>query len=213
MLSTHSQGDETYLLLLRNDSRLGVDPGPALEHETEETAERVMQGGTIGIQRMPDTEVHVQRIPTVDRESTYLSGNRAGGDEPQSIFGRLNASTADDPAPSVADVNLGSGSLTEFQEAVSDDIQTLYKKVEQQGVLSQMSDAGTAEAIKIGASEIGKQSGVPFGGIIGSLAGAALQAIYENRNKVLEFLGLKSESTVDKVIDPGDATVAKSRSK
>jgi len=106
-------------------------------------------------------------------------------------------STADDPSPSVADVDLGNGSLAEFQRAVTDDIQTLYEKVEQQGIVSQMSDAGTSEAIKIGATEIGKQSGVPFGGIMGSFSGAALQAIYENRNKVLEFLGLKSGSTVD----------------
>ena len=183
-------------MLSQEEIELEVDPDPALEREAEETAQRVMQGGELGIQRMADTEVHVQRIPSADTESSYLSGNRAGGDDPQSIFERLNASTADDPSPSVADVDLGSGTIAEFQRAVTEDIQTLYEKVEQQDILSQMADAGTAEAIKIGAGEIGKQSGVPFGKLMGDLGGAALQAIYENRTKVLEFLGLKSESTV-----------------
>ena len=182
-------------MLPQDDVELEVDPDPQLEREAEQTAQRVMAGGDLGIQRLADTEVHVQRIPSVDTESSYLSGNRTDGDGPQSIFDKINTATADDPSPSVAEVDLGSGSLAEFQQAVTDDIQTLYEKVERRGILSQMSDAGTGEAIKIGTTEIGKQSGVPFGGILGSLSGATLQAIYENRNKVLEFLGLKSEST------------------
>jgi len=181
-------------MLPQDDVELEVDPDPALEREAEETAQRVMAGGDLGIQRLADSEVHVQRIPSVDTESSYLSGNRAGSDGSPSILEQLNGATADDPTPSVADVDLGSGTIAEFQQAVTDDIQTLYEKVGQEGILSQMSNAGTAEGIKIGATEIGKQSGVPFGGMLGSLSGAALQAIYENQNKVLEFLGLKSES-------------------
>ena len=184
-------------MLPQEEMELEVDPDPALEREAEETAQRAMQGGELGIQRLAATEVHVQRIPTVDRESTYLSGNQAGGDGSPSLVEKINTATADDPSPSVADVDLGSGTIAEFQRAVTDDIQMLYEKVEQQGILSQMADAGTGEAIKIGAGEIGKQSGIPFGKLMGDLSGAALQAIYENRNKVLEFLGLKSESTVD----------------
>ena len=193
-------------MLPQDDVELEVDPDPALEREAEATAERVMRGGELGIQRLADTEVHIQRIPTVDRESTYLSGNRAGGDGSPSILERLNTSTADDPSPSVAAVDLGSGSLAEFQQAVTDDIQTLYEKVEQEGIISQMADAGTGEAIKIGAGKIGELSNLPFGKLIGDLSGAALQAIYENRNKVLEFLGLKSESAVH-----GDSPTESSR--
>ena len=180
---------------------LEVDPDPTLEREAEETAQRVMAGGELGLQRLADTEVHVQRIPTVDQESTYLSGNRAGDGGSQSMLEQLNASTADDPSPSVANVDLGGENIAEFQRAVTEDIRTLYEKVEQQGVLSQMSDAGTGEAIKMGMTEAGKLSGIPLGEMIGSLSGAALQAIYENRNKVLETLGLKSESTVVKESD------------
>ncbi|MFC3959159.1 DUF4157 domain-containing protein [Halovivax cerinus] len=40
---------------------LEIDPDPQLEREAEETAQRVMEGGELGIQRMGKTEVHVQR--------------------------------------------------------------------------------------------------------------------------------------------------------
>lgn len=182
-------------LLPQADVELEVDPDPMLERDAEATAERVMAGGDLGIQRLSGTEVHLQRIPSLSRESTYLSGPRASDSSRESLIESIDAATAATPSPSVAGVDLGGGNIAEFQQAVKDDIRTLYETVEQQGVLSQMSDAGTAEALKIGMTEAGKQSGVPLGELIGSLSGAALQAIYENRGKVLELLGLKSEST------------------
>jgi len=48
-------------MLPQEDMQLEIDPDPALEREAEETAQRVMEGGELGIQRMADTEVHVQR--------------------------------------------------------------------------------------------------------------------------------------------------------
>jgi len=50
-------------MLPQEGVELEVDPDPALEREAEETAQRVMQGGELGIQRLAETEVHVQRIP------------------------------------------------------------------------------------------------------------------------------------------------------
>ncbi|MEZ3114910.1 hypothetical protein RYH80_03130 [Halobaculum sp. MBLA0147] len=46
------------------ESRLTPErvPDPELEREAEETARRVMNGGELGIQRLSDTDVHVQRI-------------------------------------------------------------------------------------------------------------------------------------------------------
>ncbi|RYJ15447.1 hypothetical protein ELS19_13340, partial [Halogeometricum borinquense] len=38
------------------------DPDPRLEREAEETAQRVMQGGKIGVHRMEHSDVHVQRM-------------------------------------------------------------------------------------------------------------------------------------------------------
>ncbi len=48
-------------MLPQEDVELEVDPDPALEREAEETAQQAMKGSALGIQRMADTEVHVQR--------------------------------------------------------------------------------------------------------------------------------------------------------
>ena len=48
-------------MLPQEGIELEVDPDPALEREAEETAQRVMQGGELGIQRLGKTEAHVQR--------------------------------------------------------------------------------------------------------------------------------------------------------
>jgi len=48
-------------MLPQEEVELEVDPDPALEREAEETAQRVMADGELGIQRLGDTEVHVQR--------------------------------------------------------------------------------------------------------------------------------------------------------
>ncbi|WP_255681821.1 DUF4157 domain-containing protein [Natrinema sp. SYSU A 869] len=50
-------------MLPQEELGLEIDPDPQLEREAEETAQRVMQGGELGIQRMGGTEVHVQRLP------------------------------------------------------------------------------------------------------------------------------------------------------
>jgi len=50
-------------MLPQENLALEIDPDPRLEEEAEETAQRVMAGGELGIQRMQDTEVHVQRLP------------------------------------------------------------------------------------------------------------------------------------------------------
>jgi len=54
-------------MLPQEDVGLEIDPDPALEREAEETAQRVMEGGELGIQRMRKTEVHVQRMPGVEK--------------------------------------------------------------------------------------------------------------------------------------------------
>jgi hypothetical protein len=47
--------------MLPQAGQLEIDPDERLEREAEETAQRVMDGGELGIQRLADTEVHVQR--------------------------------------------------------------------------------------------------------------------------------------------------------
>jgi hypothetical protein len=50
-------------MLPQRELALEIDPDPELEREAEETAERVMKGGELGIQRLANTEVYVQRLP------------------------------------------------------------------------------------------------------------------------------------------------------
>ncbi|QIB75713.1 DUF4157 domain-containing protein [Halogeometricum borinquense] len=49
--------------MLPQEGELEIDPDPRLEREAEETAQRVMQGGKIGVHRMEHSDVHVQRMP------------------------------------------------------------------------------------------------------------------------------------------------------
>ncbi|AGB15069.1 hypothetical protein Halru_0427 [Halovivax ruber XH-70] len=164
---------------------LEIDPDPQLEREAEETAQRVMEGGELGIQRMGKTEVHVQR--SVRGTLSSITGSLFGGEND------------DDDGLSLESVGDKSGveerlyALTENQEQLAAKVDELTQKVEG-GLFQAIADAGAGEAIKMGATEIGKQANVPFGETIGSLTGAALQAIYNNRDRVLEILGLKSEN-------------------
>nr|WP_253738932.1 DUF4157 domain-containing protein [Halohasta salina] len=56
-------------MLSQEDVELEVDPDPQLEREAEETAQRVMTGGELGIQRLAETEVYIQRATDTDQQS------------------------------------------------------------------------------------------------------------------------------------------------
>ena len=62
--------------LLPDTGALEVDLDPQLEQEAEETAQRVMQGGELGIQRLSDTDVHVQRMTTNQPTGTQPGPSR-----------------------------------------------------------------------------------------------------------------------------------------
>jgi len=49
-------------MLPQDDVEFEIHPDPELEREAEETAQRVMEGGELGIQRLETTAVHVQRV-------------------------------------------------------------------------------------------------------------------------------------------------------
>ncbi|ELZ85526.1 hypothetical protein C453_06913 [Haloferax elongans ATCC BAA-1513] len=51
-------------MLPQEGLELEIDPDPQLEREAEETAQRVMRGGELGVHRMRHSEVHVQRMPS-----------------------------------------------------------------------------------------------------------------------------------------------------
>ncbi|ELZ01230.1 hypothetical protein C482_08541 [Natrialba chahannaoensis JCM 10990] len=60
-------------MMPKPDANLQIDPDPQLEQEAEETAQRVMAGGELGIQRMQKTEIHVQRM--VQGTDAVAAGN------------------------------------------------------------------------------------------------------------------------------------------
>jgi len=171
-------------MLPQEDLGLEIDPDPQLEREAEETAQRVMQGGELGIQRLGTTEVHVQRS-----EKGVLSSLKD-----VVYHGESGLSLTDIDDASGIDERLYA--LAANQEQLRAKVEALSNNLEG-NIFQKMSDAGTGEALKMGMTQAGKQSGLPFGQIIGSLSGAALQAIYNNRKQVLGILGLKSESTLD----------------
>ncbi len=62
-------------MLPQENLGLEIDPDPQLEREAEETAQQVMQGGELGLQRLGKTEVHVQRTSMFGpRPSTSQEG-------------------------------------------------------------------------------------------------------------------------------------------
>ena len=117
-------------MLQQENLELEIDPDPALEREAEETAQRVMAGGELGIQRLADSEVHIQRIPTADSESTYLSGNRAGSDSPGVAERVVDWMRGDEYDPGEEGVeSLDSASLSETLQTVVDDVADLKQTV------------------------------------------------------------------------------------
>ncbi|WP_245547797.1 eCIS core domain-containing protein [Halovivax ruber] len=78
-------------MMPQQNVELEVDPDPQLEREAEETAQRVMEGGELGIQRMAKTEVHVQRSVKSVMSSVGSKLGLGGSDsEAQSRFQELN---------------------------------------------------------------------------------------------------------------------------
>ncbi len=154
-------------MLPQENLGLEIDPDPQLEREAEETAQRVMEGGELGIQRLGQTEVHIQRL-TEGRLSSLK----------EAVFGSNEKSDL-----SLQDIGEKSGvddrlyALAENQKQLQARVDGLSSTLEG-NLFQKMGDAGTGEALKMGMTEAGKESGLPFGKIIGSLSGAALRRRY-----------------------------------
>ncbi|WP_408958040.1 DUF4157 domain-containing protein [Natrinema sp. 74] len=63
LVHTRQQTGGAVSMLPQDDLGLEIDPDPRLEQEAEETAQRVMSGGELGVQRLAQTEVHIQQLP------------------------------------------------------------------------------------------------------------------------------------------------------
>jgi predicted RNA-binding protein Jag len=57
--------------MLPDTGEFRIDPDERLEREAEKTAQRVMQGGALGVHRMRSSEVHVQRLSADE----YIGGH------------------------------------------------------------------------------------------------------------------------------------------
>ncbi|WP_253738380.1 DUF4157 domain-containing protein [Halohasta salina] len=142
-------------MLPQEDMELEVDPDPALEREAEETAQRVMAGGDLGIQRLAGTEVHVQRAGLGSLSS---QSDRS----PSESASKANSSTYEE-------VNIVVDEVTADPEALAEEVEQI--KANQAKLFAEMApdSAGSKVAKSSAKGAVGA-----VGGLIGAAAGSAL---------------------------------------
>jgi len=142
-------------MLPQQDVELEIDPDPQLEREAEETAQRVMQGGELGIQRLADTNVHVQRagMGSLSSQSTWSPGQGAG---------KANTSTNEE-------VNLVVDEVTADPEALAEEVKEI--KTNQAKLFATMAPDSTGSKV---AKSSAKGAVGAVGGLLGAVAGSAL---------------------------------------
>ena len=142
-------------MLPQEGVELEIDPDPALEREAEETAQRVMQGGKLGIQRLADTEVHIQRagLGSLSSKSTWSPGEGAG---------KVNSSTNEE-------VDLVADEVTADPEALAEEVKQI--KANQAKLFAEMAPESAGSKL---AKSSAKGAVGAVGGLIGAVAGSAL---------------------------------------
>ncbi len=126
-------------MLPQDDLGLEIDPDPALEREAEETAQRVLAGGELGIQRLAQTEVHVQRLG-FGFGSLFGSSTSQGG-----------GSGTDEGGPMFEGFDNG-----DLGETIATLIQNQQRLIDQLG--GQLGDGGGTALAEAGAQEALKAS-------------------------------------------------------
>ena len=120
-------------MLPQENVELAVDPDPALERDAEQTAQRVMRGGDLGVQRLGTTAVHVQRSVVGSPQMGYLSGggSNGGGDDSPGLLEKVaDWMRGDDYDPNKGGVeSLDADSLSETLQTVVDDVADLKQTV------------------------------------------------------------------------------------
>ena len=120
-------------MLPQENVELEVDPDPQLEREAEQTAQQVMQGGELGIQRLEQTEVHVQRSAFGSPQMGYVmgGGSSSGGPDGPGVFERVAEwMRGDGYDPEDGGVeSLDPESLSETLQTVVDDVADLKETV------------------------------------------------------------------------------------
>jgi len=130
------QAEGTVGMLPQEDMELEVDPDPALEREAEETAQQVMKGGELGIQRMADTDVHIQRAGL---------GSIAQSVESTNTWGPTEGSNQSDQS-STEEVNLVADEVKAEPEALAEEVRQI--KTNQAKLFAEVTDErGTADVL------------------------------------------------------------------
>ena len=153
-------------MLPQEDLELEIDPDPALEREAEETAQRVMEGGELGIQRMSDSEVHVQRYPgeaIVEKGKDVLDTGTKKVDDATSKTYRLRKEQLIDLVQSVETPK----GLTEYLDHHDIDVASRVQDSASSPIKG--ATTGGTEGWATGTAVAG-----PVGGVAGALAGGAL---------------------------------------
>jgi len=190
-------------MLPQEDVELEIDPDPALEREAEETAQRVMEGGELGIQRMSDSEVHVQRSVkgAISSVKDKLPGVSNDGEESQ--FQEL----------SDGDLSETVGTLVENQRQIMSHIED-----QQRGMVDKVGEAtgkgvvGGAVGLGVGLVTQNPVMGALAGGAAGDVAKTMYGSVYQPGKEKLtdvaevgaeKLVGIKDSITdyIDKKID------------
>lgn len=154
-------------MLPQADMELEVDPDPTLEREAEETAQQVMKGGALDIQRMADTSVHVQRAPKTIIQRSIKEKLGFGGENNHSEP-KTNANRAQIQEP----VGFESFDDGELDETVSTLISNQESLIENQQSL--MDAFVTAEPGTAGMDPVADATKGAAGTLASTAAGAAI---------------------------------------
>jgi len=146
-------------MLPQEDVELEVDPDPALEREAEETAQQVMEGGELGIQRMAGTDVHIQRAGF---------GSLAQSVESTNTWGPTEGSSQSDQSHT-EEVNLVADEVKAEPEALAEEVKQI--KTNQAKLFAEVTnERGTADVL-------GEAAGK---GVAGTTIGLAVTAATAN---------------------------------
>ena len=155
-------------MLPQEDLELEVDPDPQLEREAEETAKQVMQGDELGVQRLGDTAVHLQRYPGQERveQARDQVTERLQDDQDRSVPA--------DPEQLAKEVE----QIKQRQEQVMEALSTAqpgaatdgeWGKAATKGIFGSLASAGTGALLGAAAGSV-----IPgIGTTVGAVAGAA----------------------------------------
>ncbi len=194
-------------MMPKSDADLEIDPDPQLEREADETADRVMCRGKLGLFRMRKTEVHVQRMPGEELVSKAKALVETGTEKVDESTTKSYRLTKDQLVDMVQSVETPKG-LTEYIEHHDIDVASRVQDAASSPV------KGATKGWTAG-SMLGSVAG-PAGAVAGGLAGVPLGAFLTTKfgeqtagkiqKVVREVLGLQTDQEFDTDLDTGELT-------